>query len=211
MSYLHKNDIEYNPLFFGETESLDTKQDEGHFDVFSTQMDNSNPFSKTTVKFLNKAEGKKHINSYFWQKLVSIEAKRQFKREVSLKSSLIKNQSLYNEAFNYFINELSSFHPNNLIIKITASDSLYFKFEVENNYIIRVEVFLDDQENFSDHHENTSLIIDNSGSQEYGYLGRPNDVLNKIKEFFSYDQSFESSSYQDEGLTFVEKEYSPTI
>lgn len=209
MSYLLRDDTVYNPYFLKSTESLDPKQDVSFFDPFSEDISHAMPLDINALRFLKKPEGQKHVTNYYWQILFSIEAKRQYKREVEFKSYLIKDRSVYNEVFNFFINEITGFQPNNLIVKVTASDSIYFKFEIDNNFEIRIEAFLDSDDIFSE--ENTSLIIDNNGEQEYGYLGKPSDVIYKIKDYFSFGQKSDTNSYQEVSSSFQAIEFSPTI
>jgi len=211
MNYLQKKNKDEFPVFLSDFESFDTNPNAEYFEFFSPQVTQSTGLNKSTLAFLKRTESRKHITNYWWQKIFSIEAKRQYNKELQIKSFLSFNQSTYNEAFNFFINEIGTMLPNNLSIKITASDSIYFKFELQDSYIIRLEVFLDDQDVFSEQIDNSSLIIEKENIQEYGCFCSPNEILKKLKNYFPSDYNNESSKYHNESSTIEEKEYSLTI
>ena len=108
------------------------------------------------------------------------------KKELSKITQNIEfDASVYNDAFNFIINNLSIFQPVNLHIKITHSNSLYFKFGFQNNLVVRMEIFLDESDVFDENEENTSLIIENDFRNEIGAYTSISDAIAKLHEIFT--------------------------
>lgn len=200
MNYLEKNNKNKFVAFLIDIDKSSTKSDINYFPVFTRNILQIREYDK-----------QRYLTNYWWQKLFSREAKRQYNNELLQKQEFLSiNQSIYNEAFNYIISEITPLQPNDLSIKITASNSLYLKFEIENKHIIRLEVFLDDQDVFSEESENTSLIIEKNKSQIYGCFASPTDALRKLKNYFMPDTYSEKSKLSYENSILEEEEYSLT-
>lgn len=150
----------------GFSELNDVNTDD-YFEHINLDLKKFLPHSADSTRKSSKSEF--YNSEYLNRILVSLSTIKEFERELVKKRSLITgSENKYKEAFSYLIQAILPLSPINIIPKITRTNSIYIKFLLDNRYLVRLELFLDEDETFSAEKNFIVLNIDENEEQIFG-------------------------------------------
>lgn len=171
MKYLHsyiggKENADFNSSSLNwATESKDNRRKS----YFQFLLENKSSYNNPS----SLGHSANFYSYFFRQKLNANYSKigSYFDAEKQRSLDLIAEKSdLYDKTIDFLVSALSPLNTQNEVVNITPDGTIYCKFHLDENYIVRFEVFLDEVDSFSLEQIDVAITIKEDSQQIFGTL-----------------------------------------